>query len=94
MQRELDENPARDHLRREILRASRESGVQTTAGSYIVVENSMQWKMLEVKQRQALAGDAALDFVESPAPRGGVLAALFVFAVWVVNRLAKGKRTV
>ncbi len=76
LQRELEENPARDHLRRDILAASRESGVLTPGGAYIVVENSMQWKMLEVKQRQTLAGDAALDLVESPAPRAWLLVAL------------------
>ena len=86
LQRALDEHPAQDHLRRDILKASRESGVLTTSGSYIVVENSMQWKMLDVKQRQTLAGDAALDLVESPAPRGWLLAALFAFAIWLVER--------
>lgn len=87
LQRELDERPARDHLRRDILRASRASGVLTPAGSYIVVENSMQWKMLELKQRQTLAGAAALDLVESPAPRGWLLAALFVLVAWAAKRL-------
>ncbi len=80
LQRQLDEYPARDHLRQEIIKASRGSGVLTPAGSYIVVENSMQWKMLEVKQRQTLAGDAALDLVESPAPPVGVLLALCLLA--------------
>jgi hypothetical protein len=96
LQRELDENPARDSLRGAILKASRESGVLTAAGSYIVVENSMQWKMLEVKQRQTLAGDAALDLVESPAPRGWVLLALFGLAAWIARRagLLKPKRDV
>ncbi len=88
LQRASEEYPAQDHLRRDILKASRESGVLTTSGSYIVVENSMQWKMLEVKQRQTLAGDAALDLVESPAPRGWLLVALFALAVWLVNRFA------
>lgn len=87
LQRASDEYPATGHLRREILHASRESGVLTTAGSYIVVENSMQWKMLEVKQRQTLAGDAALDLVESPAPGAGVLLVLFALAAWVVKKL-------
>ncbi len=96
LQRELDEHPARDPLRRAILKASRGSGVLTPAGSYIVVENSMQWKMLEVKQRQTLAGDAALDLVESPAPEGWLLLALFGVAVWVAKRLGllKTKRNV
>ena len=86
LQRASEECPALDHLRRDILKASRESGVLTTSGSYIVVENSMQWKMLEVKQRQTLAGDAALDLVESPAPSGWLLIALFALAVWAANR--------
>jgi hypothetical protein len=37
-------------------------------GSYIAVENSAQWKMLELKQRQTLAANAALDTVGVPAP--------------------------
>ena len=40
LQRASEEYLALDHLRRDILMASRESGVLTTSGSYIVVENS------------------------------------------------------
>ena len=91
LQRELDENPSRDGLRRPLLKASRESGVLTPLGSYIVVENSMQWKMLEVKQRQTVAGDAALDLVESPAPGWpSVLIACVLFG-WFFARIRRRK---
>lgn len=65
--------PSKDDLRREILKQSWASGVVTDVGSYIVVENSAQWKMLELKQRQTLAANATLDTVEAPAPNMGML---------------------
>lgn len=89
LQRELDGHPARDALRQAILKASRESGVLTPSGSYIVVENSMQWKMLEVKQRQTLAGDAALDLVESPAPSAGIVLAVSLAALAFLRRVRR-----
>jgi hypothetical protein len=83
LQRELDTHPDRGELRRGILRASLGSDVLTAAGSYIVVENEMQRKMLRVKQAETLGGSAALDLVESPAPDGWLLvAALLALVVW------------
>lgn len=73
LQTQLNLNPSKDALRREILKQSWICGVVTDVGSYIVVENSAQWKMLELKQRQTLAANAALDTVEAPAPSMGML---------------------
>jgi hypothetical protein len=73
LQTQLQLNPSKDALRREILKQSWACGVVTDVGSYIVVENSAQWKMLELKQRQTLAANAALDTVEAPAPSMGML---------------------
>ncbi len=81
LQREFEAYPARDHLRREILEASRASGVLTPAGAMIVVESRLQWKMLEVMQRQTLAGNDAFDLQESPAPPGLLLLALLAFVL-------------
>lgn len=68
MQLETNRNPARD-LRKDILRQSRLCGALTEAGAYIVVEKDAQRKMLQEKQRQALAADSSLDFEEDvPAP--------------------------
>ena len=92
LQRELDEHPSRAHLQRAILKASRESGVLTPAGAYIVVENSMQWKMLEVKQQQTLAGSAALDLVESPAPGAWLLLALGGVVWWGWRRAGRARQ--
>jgi hypothetical protein len=89
MQREWEEHPSRESLRPAILKASRESGVLTPSGSYIVVENSMQWKMLEVKQRQTLAGDAALDLVESPAPSAWLVLALSLAALTFFRKVRR-----
>ena len=65
MQFEMDRNPALD-LRKDILKASRASGVLSTSGAYIVVENTAQEKMLKEKQAQALLGGKELDFDEPP----------------------------
>ena len=55
----------------EIVARSRTTGVLVPLTSYIVVENSAQWKMLKRKENQALGADYALEFdefMESPAP--------------------------
>ena len=55
----------------DIVDASRDSGILVPLTSYIVVENSAQWKMLERAQKKALGADHALEFdefQESPAP--------------------------
>jgi len=57
-----------------LVRASRASGVLLASTSYIVVENSAQWKMLELSERRKLGQNTALDFKETPAPP----------ALWVV----------
>lgn len=68
LQTRFQQAPYLDDLRRDILKQSWFCGVMTDVGSYIVVENSAQWKMLELKQRQTLAANSALDTVEGPAP--------------------------
>jgi len=68
LQTRFQQLPHLDDLRREILKQSWSCGVITDVGSYIVVENSAQWKMLELKQRQTLAANNALDTVDVPAP--------------------------
>jgi uncharacterized membrane protein len=86
LQTQLHLNPSKDALRREILKQSWACGVVTDVGSYIVVENSAQWKMLELKQRQTLAANAALDTVEAPAPSMAMLLVgliVFIAARWL-----------
>jgi hypothetical protein len=60
----------------EIIDESRDSGVLVPASSYIVVENSAQWKMLQLKQQQKLKRNQSLDFMDTPEP-----------SVWVVGLL-------
>ena len=84
LQTQLHLNPSKDALRREILKQSWSCGVVTDVGSYIVVENSAQWKMLELKQRQTLAANAALDTVEAPAPSMAML--LIGLIVFIAGR--------
>jgi hypothetical protein len=54
-----------------VVRASRDTGVLTPSTSYIVVENTAQWKMLERKERQKLGGPNALEFEEVQVPEPG-----------------------
>ncbi len=64
-----------------LVAASRAGGILIPDTSYIVVENSAQWKMLEKGEQQKLGQNAALEFVETPAPP-----ALWValgFAAWL-----------
>jgi hypothetical protein len=84
LQTQLQLYPSKDDLRREILKQSWACGVVTDVGSYIVVENSAQWKMLELKQRQTLAANAALDTVEAPAPSMALL--VFGLIVFIAAR--------
>lgn len=52
-----------------IVRANRELSVMTPLTSFIVVENSAQWKALAIKEKQALGADHALEFDEpDPVP--------------------------
>ena len=55
----------------EVVKLSRESGILLAATSYIVVENSAQWKTLQLKQKQKLRNAAALEFEEVPEPATG-----------------------
>ena len=64
-----------------LIAASRASGILLPAASYIVVENSAQWRMLELSERTKLNQNAALDLLETPAPP-----ALFIalgFGLWL-----------
>jgi len=70
--------------RRGLIKQSRESGILVSSGSYIVVENQAQWRMLESGEQQKLAQNEALDFLETPAPP-----ALWVaigFGCWLAMR--------
>jgi hypothetical protein len=64
-----------------LVKASRESGVLVSATSYIVVENSAQWKSLELGESRKLDQNAALGFLETPAPPALWVAA--GFALWL-----------
>jgi hypothetical protein len=72
-------NPGGTRLpRKALVQASRDTGILLPSTSYIVVENSAQWRMLELSERQKLDQNAALDFRETPAPP----------AWWLVGGLA------
>jgi hypothetical protein len=64
-----------------LVAASRESGVMLASTSYIVVENSAQWRMLEVSERKKLDQNSALNFKEAPAPSATWL--ILGFGLWL-----------
>ncbi len=65
----LIENPSFDNAGlSDIVRLSRDSGVLVGSTSYIVVENSAQWKTLELKEKQKLASSNALEIANVPEP--------------------------
>jgi len=68
-----------------LVKDSRESGVMLPSTSYIVVENSAQWRMLDVSERQKLDQNAALSFKETPAPSWVWLAGGFLGWRWLRN---------
>ena len=72
-----------------VVQASRATGVLTPLTSYIVVENTAQWRMLERKERQKLGGPNALEFEEVQVPESGPTAFYLVVAtvvLFVVHR--------
>jgi len=75
-----------------LVEASRMQGILLPNTSYIVVENSAQWKMLQLSERKTLGQNAALEFLETPAPP-----ALYValgFGAWMGIRRLRRKRGV
>ncbi len=61
-------NPAEaEETLAQFVKRSQETGIMVPMSSYIVVENSAQWKMLERMHKQRLKGDSGLGFT-TPAP--------------------------
>jgi hypothetical protein len=56
-----------------LVEISRNAGVLVPATSYIVVENSSQWEMLALKEKQKLDNPDVLEFMETPEPSTWVL---------------------
>lgn len=73
-----------------LVAASRETGLLLAATSYIVVENSAQWRILEHSERQKLGQNTALAFRETPAPPA--LWLTLAFALWLFLRRLRRTR--
>jgi hypothetical protein len=83
MQQDYERSPGESRADlKALVAASRESGVMLASTSYIVVENSAQWRMLDVSERKKLDQNAALGFKEAPAPSWVWLAAGFGLWLW------------
>jgi hypothetical protein len=63
----LEPSKGKSAMRR-LVERSRETGVIVPATSYIVVENSAQWRKLEETEKKKLANSAALELEETPEP--------------------------
>jgi hypothetical protein len=74
-----------------LVEASRETGVLLPATSYIVVENSAQWNMLKLKEREKLKGMSALEFKNAPEPSTWImLIAVIVAVAWMRRQRLAG----
>jgi hypothetical protein len=69
---------------KELVAESRASGLLLPETSYIAVENSAQWRTLESAEKTKLGKNAALEFVETPAPPAVYVA--LGFALWLIVR--------
>jgi hypothetical protein len=82
LQQDFDRSPGDAAVDlRLLVKASREYGLLVGATSYIAVENTAQWNMLDLSERKKLDQNAALDFLEAPAPP--VLYVVFGFGIWL-----------
>lgn len=71
-------NPARWSMELpNIVQRSKELHLLTAATAFVVVENSAQWKMLEMKENQKLSAAGVLEFDETPEPAQWLVAGLF-----------------
>jgi hypothetical protein len=83
----------RDMERRSIVADSRVAQILTPLTSFIVVENSAQWRLLESKEKQKLKNHDELELEKAPEPSSWLLAV--GLAVWVFwrRRLRALRRT-
>lgn len=75
----------------ELVRQSKKSGIMIPITSYIVLENSAQWAMLERKEKQKLENfdELEIEEIKSPAPSAIFLILCFLFCVCVYNKTKK-----
>ena len=80
----LQRPAGRDDERTRIVEESRAANALTPLSSFIVVENSAQWRTLEAKEKQKLANADALEIQKAPEPSTWLLAA--GLGVWLLAR--------
>ncbi len=78
--------PSADEARKGLIAEARDIGILYPEASYIVLENSAQWKMLERAEKQALGADSALEFDEFDTPGPPVLVLLAGFLLYSAVR--------
>jgi len=79
--------------KQEALAESQKAGILTPVGSYIVVEDEAQRKMLQVKQLQAKDAHAGMDFMEQlqPTPANAPLGIVLIIGFGIFCLLRKRK---
>jgi hypothetical protein len=75
----------------DLVHQSKESGVLVPATSYIVVENSAQWKILLLKEKQKLGGHEVMELQEASEPSWLVVALVFVALAWLRSRYRRSR---
>jgi hypothetical protein len=75
----------------EIVKRSRDSGVLVGSTSYIVVENSAQWNVLERKQKQKLRNSAALEIEAAAVPEPSTWCLILLGGALFFLRLRKSR---
>jgi hypothetical protein len=86
----LRQPAGREEERARIVEASRAANVLTPLSSFIVVENSAQWRLLEDKEKQKLANQDALEIQKAPEPATWLLAGgLFGWMWWRRKRCGR-----
>ncbi len=75
----VERDPAREtEALPSLVAASKETGVLIPQTSYIVVENSAQWRMLERTEKEKLEANSELELMETPEPAVWILGALLL----------------
>jgi len=75
--------------RSDLLKESRFLNIVIPSTSYIVVENSAQWRILERKEAQSLNAESTLDFDEKQTPEPGIiLLILLIIYIIIFNKRA------
>ncbi len=84
-------NTHRESYKKSLLKRSKELGYLTPLTAFIVVEDAIQWKALEEKEKQISKSHDALDHSDTPEP-GSLLLLLFAVCVFIGETIRRQKK--